>query len=266
MLKALKNKKTLSALFATLMIVSSLLLPIMSNVSSAAGTGTFTIQKLRPTGTEADGTSDGQQKGEADIEGKLPVKGVGFKIKRTHLFEVTGTGENRDITEITEDTGYDEIHYTDSNGKIALTLDYGRYTFEELTKDEYPEGRELPVGIEFPTTSKKYIAEIPGTKGSDNKTLFDNVYAYPKNTTSASGLTINKIGRDSETKADTPLAGAKFRIYTDADLVNEVTVKPEDGTTPYDLPFTTGTDGKVVIEGLEDGKTYYIKEEEVCIE
>lgn len=264
MTKALKNKKMISLFFAAIMLITSFLLPVMQNVSDAAGTGTFTIHKYRPmTSAETDGTSDGQVYPEDTFEGKIPVQNVGFKVKKTHDIVVKGTGESRYIDSVTEVANPTEtIYYTNAQGKIVLSnIDYGRYEFTELMESEYPAGQTKPTGIVFPTESKTYTIELPGTKKEDGRTLFDDVHAYPKNQDNVAGLRVSKKGTDAKSGNSIVLPGAKFRIYTDANATNEVVNRPSDNQ-PYTLPFETGADGTVMIEGLESGKTYYVKEVE----
>ena len=56
-----------------------------------------------------------------------------------------------------------------------------------------------------------------------------------------------------------PLAGAEFKLYTDADCTKEYIPKKADGTAGTALALTSGNDGRFEIKGLDAG-TYYLKE------
>ena len=58
-----------------------------------------------------------------------------------------------------------------------------------------------------------------------------------------------------------PLAGAKFKLYTDEGLTEEYTPKKPDGTQGEAVVYETDADGRITITGLDAG-TYYLQESE----
>lgn len=62
---------------------------------------------------------------------------------------------------------------------------------------------------------------------------------------------------------DTKLSGAEFKLYSDQSATKEVTVSLAKGVYTVDpngtAVLTTGTDGKITVNGLDSG-TYYLKE------
>lgn len=62
---------------------------------------------------------------------------------------------------------------------------------------------------------------------------------------------------------DTKLSGAEFKLYSDQSATKEVTVSLAKGAYTVDPSgtdvLTTGTDGKIIVNGLDSG-TYYLKE------
>ena len=58
-----------------------------------------------------------------------------------------------------------------------------------------------------------------------------------------------------------PLAGAKFKLYTDEGLPEEYTPKKPDGTQGEAVVYETDADGRITITGLDAG-TYYLQESE----
>lgn len=70
------------------------------------------------------------------------------------------------------------------------------------------------------------------------------------------------VKQDGDNK-DTKLSGAKFKLYSDQSATEEVAVSLAKGVYTVDpkgtAVLTTGTDGKITVNGLDSG-TYYLKE------
>lgn len=75
---------------------------------------------------------------------------------------------------------------------------------------------------------------------------------------------VNKTEKSSITETNTwtsPLAGAKFKLYRDADCTEEYVPKTTEGTEGTPLTIETGADGRMTIAGLDAG-SYWLQESE----
>lgn len=73
--------------------------------------------------------------------------------------------------------------------------------------------------------------------------------------------TVSEIVDDRVETVAGPLAGAIFKLYTDAACEHEYTPKKPDGTAGTPLQLESGPDGRFTIKGLDAG-TYYLREEQ----
>lgn len=96
------------------------------------------------------------------------------------------------------------------------------------------------------------------TEGTGKKTS-----EYVKVAQDANGNPVYETTTTSEITStnvvESPLEGAEFKLYTDADCTNEYVPKNTDGSTGTATTFTTGADGRFTITGLDAGD-YYLKE------
>lgn len=104
-------------------------------------------------------------------------------------------------------------------------------------------------------TYQVYYQHNPGNAadGYDHTTPeTPNVYTYQF-------IVVKQDGDNTDTK----LSGAEFKLYSDQSATKEVAVSLAEGVYTVDpngkAVLTTGTDGKITVNGLDSG-TYYLKE------
>ena len=189
----------------------------------------------------------------------------GPEISTTEYLAKSGTAKESvatawyhlELGSTVEETGFIEVYKSDPNGNDlsgakfkAVDQDTGD-TFYIGPTDEngYAKSGELPFGTYKITETVFPTGYGPGdvtewTKTLDENTPSGTITIYAENIKIVGGLTIQKATNTGEN-----LDGWVFGVYTD-----EACTKPISGS-----PFTTGTDGKIVITDLEPG-TYYVKE------
>ena len=164
--------------------------------------------------------------------------------------------------EVTFKSGIDSTKFVDchtyktESGGIAKVenLDFGLYLVVETS---------APDKVTAP--AKPFLVSVPMTRIDDTTTtnkltdwIYD-VHVYPKNATTYASITISKSGYTGS-RADGPLSDVEFVLEKatpattagGTDTWNPVT-KRDDNGDPYP-PLTTNADGKIVIDGLSQGK------------
>ncbi|RFA36563.1 hypothetical protein CAI16_04025 [Virgibacillus dokdonensis] len=219
------KKKTINiALIFTLIL--SLLLPqaaFAKEIKGDESNPSLTIHKFeQEPGTEPgeDGTGLPGQNAEGD-----PVEGVTFTLKQTHQYNV----ETDEWTEVADGETFEK--QTGADGTVVFTkddgLELGRY---EVTETDGPADVIL--------NPDPFYVDVPMT-GEDGTTLNYDVHVYPKNETVRSGE-VALVKKDAD---GNPLPGVEFALYK------------EDGS--FIETLTTDTNGKLTVEGLEQGSYYF---------
>ena len=189
----------------------------------------------------------------------------GPEISTTEYLAKSGTAKSSvatawyhlELGSTVEETGFIEIYKSDPNGNDlsgakfkAVDQDTGdTFYIGPTDSNGYAKSGELPFGTYKITETVFPTGYGPGdvtewTKTLDKDTPSGTITIYAENIKIVGGLTIQKATNTGEN-----LEGWVFGVYTD-----EACTKPISGS-----PFTTGTDGKIVITDLEPG-TYYVKE------
>lgn len=140
-----------------------------------------------------------------------------------------------------------------------------RFNYDTLTEN-YPSAKY--VHVVYQATINEYAFETDAlgntayvgvnTNPYDNSsyettTVDEDVYTY--------GITVNKVDEDGTT----PLAGAEFKLYSNAQCTTQVNFSYNEMKNAYlydakgSDTLTSGADGKIQIQGLACG-TYYLKE------
>ncbi|API93193.1 adhesin [Virgibacillus pantothenticus] len=227
------KKKTLHlALIFTLIL--SLLLPqaaFAKEVKGDENNPSLTIHKFE----QEPGTAPGEEG--TGLPGQnadgTPVDGVTFTLKQTHQYNP----ENDKWTEVADGKKIEKE--TASNGIVVFTkgdgLELGRY---EVTETDGPADVIL--------NPDPFYVDVPMT-GKDRTTLNYDVHVYPKNETVRSGE-VALIKKDADGR---PLEGVGFTLYHE----DGSRVKDKNGNIISEL--TTNAEGKLAIEGLEQGKYYF---------
>lgn len=137
------------------------------------------------------------------------------------------------------DYGNQSKYVTNDNGQLNLTnLAPGKYKLKESKAPEgyYLNSREMTFAIDSISIGNQVPATI---QLNDGEALIDY----------QGSARFKKVdGHDFASGKETPLAGARFQLYT------------EDGKTPIGNTVTSGTDGYFTFASLEPGTTYAIKE------
>lgn len=161
------------------------------------------------------------------------VVGAVYQVNRTHTIDDAGVATPVDPSDPNYNVGQFTIEDGVENG--FQTSQKGIYQIVPVTRAP---------GFLLPTES--FTVEFPRMKDGivdPNQTL----EVYPKVT-----RLLGKVELYKWTNADpgeTPLPGAVFKLWQDSELPTNATK-----TYPYDMgDFTTGTDGKIVVENLPEG-------------
>ncbi len=191
-----------------------------------------------------------------------------YTLKKSEFAVITDPGDGetfqveiKDIKAIV-DREFDRKNNLDENiygQKVVLT--YNATLNDNAAKDTGRPGFENDVRLEF-SNDPDHDGE-----GSTGYTPWDTVVCFTY-----------KINALKTNNHNLKLEGAKFRLYSDAELKNEVYVKKTEdgynvinrdslggddhigGTAPTEaVEMVSGTDGTFVIYGLDSG-TYYLKE------
>ena len=189
----------------------------------------------------------------------------GPEISTTEYLAKSGTAKSSvatawyhlELDTTVEETGFIEIYKEDTNGNDLSGAKFK--AMDQTTGDVfyigptdangYAKSGELPFGTYKVTETVFPTGYGPSgttewTVTIDKNTPNNTITITAVNEKITGGLTIQKATNTGE-----DLDGWVFGVYTDA-----ACTKPISGS-----PFTTGTDGKIVITGLEPG-TYYVKE------
>lgn len=189
----------------------------------------------------------------------------GPEISTTEYLAKSGTAKSSvatawyhlDLGTTVDQTGFIEIYKEDTNGNDlsgakfkAVNQETGDTFYIGPTNSSgYAKSGEIPFGTykitetTYPTGYGPY-GTTSWTKTLDKDTPNHTITITAVNEKITGGLTIQKA-----TNTGTNLSGWQFGVYTDS-----ACSQPIDGS-----PFTTGTDGTIVITGLAPN-TYYIKE------
>lgn len=212
------------------------------------------------------------------------------KDKLTDLTLVSGT------VKVVEPALEKGTHYTVTEGTDNYTL---TFTPSYLKTNKTPTQVKITYEAKIATTAPKHVnteKNEVSTEFSHTPTSEDD-YSFKKDTTQHYTFTIDadvlggdskqsgkktseliKIGVNSDgspitserTKSEienrtyetSPLGGAKFKLYTDADCTAEYQPKNADGTNAEKLTIESQSDGRITgIKGLDAG-TYYLQESE----
>lgn len=255
------KKKTFSWLLAILMFVT-ISAPFNKLVNAAEGDkGTLHIHKLRQAEQLPTGEGDGLEIKDAGVlKDKQPVPGVGYHIKKVANFTLADDGKTITKIEKLEAPQLLEDVFTNEEGVAVVGFkEYGRYTFQEFTLEEYEAAqRQKPAGI-TPNT-QEYTVEFPFVQ-KDGSSL-NVVHAYPKNVSSTGKIKIHKVlVTNPVTDEQKNHENVEFKLYVkDAkaaveqpgkDVWREVTAQDFDKPGQFKgNSFRTGADGTITIEGL----------------
>lgn len=246
-------------------------------------TGSITIHKYEYNPVSGTRPQQGTgAEGETAPVGATPLDGVTFEIYKVHdeawLKAYYGGQEatgSQDFSKI--DAG--DYYSTDSTG--AITVNSGATKVATVTtettgtdkgvvkKDGLALGLYLVVETNAPAKvtapAKPFLVSVPMTRIKDNDTtnkltdwIYD-VHVYPKNATTYAGITISKSGYTGS-KADGALSGVEFVLEkatpattaSGTETWTQVTTRDDIGVA-YP-PLTTDEYGKIVIDGLSQGK------------
>lgn len=275
-----KLKKLLAGAFALVLAVA--LLPIQPAMTVQASTvqktsatidtglkGRLTVYKYEYNGTSG-------SKGTGEATDTVPndanlLAGAGFtiyKVNSIDLLDYYSTNPT-DLPSVTDyfidgdfDKGIDTTKVTKVGSEQTTGTD-GKVTFSNLELGFYIVV-ETTVPDAVTSEMNPFIVSIPMTTVDGDNWLYD-VTVFPKNKTSYGGVTLEKVdAADSNIK----LEGVEFKLekFTgdDEDDDNdwiEITKAAGAGgdNTGADLTLTTGSDGKITVEGLTQG-TYRFTE------
>ena len=252
---------------------------------SSKTTGSITIHKYEynSTATPQQGTGAA---GEKAPDGAKPLDGVTFHIYKVRdeawlkaYYSGNETVAGKDLSSNLDANGYvksvdpttDKVTFNDGIGSenfvdcntftttgggtiTAGNLDFGLYLVVETS---------APDKVTAP--AKPFLVSVPMTRIANNDTtnkltdwIYD-VHVYPKNATTYAGITISKSGYTGS-KPDGPLSGVEFVLEKatpattagGTETWNPVTKRDDTGVAYPSL--TTNADGKIVIDGLSQGK------------
>ena len=189
----------------------------------------------------------------------------GPEISTTEYLANSGTAKasvatawyHLDFGSTVEQTGFIEVYKEDTNGNDlsgakfkAVNQETGdTFYIGPTNANGYAKSGEVPFGTyvitetTYPTGYGPY-GTTSWTKTLDKNTPNHTITITAVNEKITGGLTIQKA-----TNTGANLSGWQFGVYTDS-----ACTKPISGS-----PFTTPTNGKITISGLEPG-TYYVKE------
>ncbi len=162
-----------------------------------------------------------------------------------------------DVNDIVDETGFIEIYKKDTNGSYlsgasfkAVNQETGDTFYIGPTNSSgYAKSGELPFGT-YVVTETVFPSgyQASGTSSwtvtVDGSNTNNTVTINAVNKKISGGFTIQKA-----TNTGSNLSGWSFGAYTDSGCTTHISGSP----------FTTGSDGKIVITGLNPG-TYYVKE------
>lgn len=182
------------------------------------------------------------------------------------------------INDLTDSPIMAVVSGTDESGKAFhnnltkdshYTITYDDHSFTVTILDSYLKTHET-VDYHIAISYKAILtdAAVVGVAGNTNKTYLkygvDSESAPSTTTTYTFGIPVLKYTGTGKT----PLAGAKFKLYTDEQCKNEVNVKLDKGNyivgtsdESKNVMTSPETTGKFNINGLKAG-TYYLKEVE----
>ena len=285
----MKLKRLFTAILSAALTLSLCAMPAMAEGGTTAGTaradgtpvwsettGSIKIHKYEYNGSDKpDGTGVDNQRVPANAK---PLGEVTFEIyqvqDQTWLESYYGGGA-LDTTGKLLATNY---YSTDTNGKITVkgtptptpvkTVKTDAST-GIATADGLALGLYLVVETKAPdkvtAPAAPFLVSVPMTRIADNDTtnkltdwIYD-VHVYPKNATTYASITISKSGYTGS-RADGPLSDVEFVLEKatpattvgGTDTWNLVTKRDDNGDS-YP-PLTTNADGKIVIDGLSQGK------------
>lgn len=288
----MKLKRLFTAILSAALTLSLCAMPAMAEGGGTTGatgtptngtpvwsktTGSITIHKYEYNGSEKpDGTGVDNQ---TVPEGAKELGGVTFEIyqvqDQTWLEKYYGGGDLNTTGKLLATDYYE----SDSDGKITVkgtptptpvrTITTNDTTGIAKTTPDLPLGLYLVVETKAPdkvtAPAKPFLVSVPMTCIDDTTTtnkltdwIYD-VHVYPKNATTYASITISKSGYTGS-RADGPLSDVEFVLEKatpattagGTDTWNPVT-KRDDNGDPYP-PLTTNADGKIVIDGLSQGK------------
>lgn len=224
------KKKTKQRIFAALATVA-LALPVGLSLGSKAQAATsdsqtVTIHKLQYENLPIDSklnTGDLMT-----FDGSKPLEGVSFTA-----YDVTKNYYDlrKGKDGLTQDAAYKSLQEmkmdalkNDTSYSFSQTNDEGTSSLALPTKSTYKVNDKAQDAIyvivetDAPsnvnrTKSVNMVVSLPVYKSdSDKPTLIETVHLYPKNEIYGEELSFTKYGVDTETKAQTPLAGAQFKL------------------------------------------------------
>jgi hypothetical protein len=240
----MKIKKILAVALATIIAMTTLVLPatasaVQSALIDTTKTGTLNVFKYEMDDTaKATFSGTGEKTDEAQLpDGVSPLEGVTFKA--TRVVDLMDSDSNLNTTYYTT-AGVSLPTVTEAKAMTALA------TYTKTTdSDGYAAFTNLPLGIYLvqETSSPNqvtgkvddFLVSIPMTKSSGDAWNY-NVYVYPKNETKYSDITIKKV--DATTKAT--LEGAVFTLEKSSDNKTWKTV--ETGLTTDENGTVSPTD------------------------
>ena len=235
--------------------------------------GSITIHKYEYNGSEKPaGTGVDNQTVPAGAKALGEVTFEIYKVQNQTWLESYYGGGTADTTDKLSATNY---YSTDRDGKITVK---GSLTPKTVvtdastgvaTADGLDFGLYLVVETKAPdkvtAPAKPFLVSVPMTRIADTATtnkltdwIYD-VHVYPKNATTYAGITISKIGYTGS-KPDGALGGVEFVLEKatpatttgGTETWNPVTKRDDTGVA-YP-PLTTDEYGKIVIDGLSQGK------------
>ncbi len=231
------NKKKIVSLIAMVMLIMSMLLPsgvVVTNAESNTpkvigdkDNPKITITKLKQEPGSAGKPSSGQK--EENPNGD-PVQGVVYEVKQTKKLlpgALSTDGWQEKYEDVTKEA---KTYTTNEAGIIALDqLELGVYEIKEISGPSDILINPTPFTVELPMTT------------TDGTTLNYDIHVYPKNEIIRGNGEFQK--QDGQGNG---LPGVKFNLYDETGK--------QLGET-----MTTGTEGKIKLEGLAAGK-YYLQE------
>lgn len=222
------KKKTKQRIFAALATVA-LALPVGLSLGSKAqadtsDSQTVTIHKLQYENLPTNSTLNTGD--EMTFEGSKPLEGVSFTAYDvTENYYDLRNGKD----EVTQDAAYKSLQEmkmdalkNDDSYSFSQTNGEGTSSLALSTKSTYKVNGKAQDAIYVivetnapsnvnRTKSVNMVVSLP-VYNSDNETIKDEVHLYPKNEIYGEELSFTKYGVDTETKAQTPLVGAQFKL------------------------------------------------------
>ncbi|MGO3792463.1 MAG: pilin N-terminal domain-containing protein [Enterococcus gilvus] len=222
------KKKTKQRIFAALATVA-LALPVGLSLGSKAQADTSDSQTVTIHKLQYENLPEKSQPNTGDLmtfDGSKPLEGVSFTAYDvTENYYDLRNGKD----EVTQDSAYKSLQEmkmdalkNDTSYSFSQTNDEGTSSLALPTKSTYKVNDKAQDAIyvivetDAPsnvnrTKSVNMVVSLP-VYNSANETIKDEVHLYPKNEIYGEELSFTKYGVDTETKAQTPLAGAQFKL------------------------------------------------------